>query len=53
MDQFDEMLRERAMREPCPIPADYAGRVFAVCAALDETEETPKQKRTARHRWPV
>ena len=36
MDQFDEMLRQRAKAEPFPIPADYAGRVFQTCAALEE-----------------
>ena len=34
MDQFDEMLRQRAKAEPFPIPAYYAGRVFQTCAAL-------------------
>ena len=28
MERFDEQLRERAQREPFPIPEDYAGRVF-------------------------
>ena len=46
MDQFDEMLRQRAKAEPFPIPADYAGRVFQTCAALEET----KPKRHS-YRW--
>ena len=46
MDQFDEMLRERAKNEPFPLPEDYAGRVFATCAALEET----KPKRHS-YRW--
>ena len=36
MDQFDEILRERAKNEPFPLPEGYAGRVFAACAALEE-----------------
>ena len=46
MDRFDEMLRERAKSEPFPLPEDYAGRVFATCAALEET----KTKRRS-YRW--
>ena len=46
MDRFDEMLRERAKSEPFPLPEDYAGRVFAACAAL---EETKRKKRS--YRW--
>lgn len=46
MDRFDEMLRERAKNEPFPLPEDYAGRVFATCAALEET----KPKRHS-YRW--
>lgn len=46
MDRFDEMLRERAKSEPFPLPEDYAGRVFAACAALEET----KPKRYS-YRW--
>ena len=46
MDRFDEMLRERAKSEPFPLPEDYAGRVFAACAALEET----KPKRHS-YRW--
>lgn len=51
MDQFDEMLKERAKREPFPLPDGYAGRVFATCAALEEPG-TKKRKRTAA-RWTV
>ena len=36
MDQFDELLRQRAAEESFPLPEDYAGRVFQTCAALDE-----------------
>ena len=39
MDRFDEMLRERAKSEPFPLPEGYAGRVFAACAALEETKK--------------
>ena len=46
MDRFDEMLRERAKSEPFPLPEGYAGRVFAACAALEET----KPKRHS-YRW--
>ena len=46
MDRFDEMLRERAKNESFPLPEDYAGRVFATCAALEET----KPKRHS-YRW--
>lgn len=37
MDQFDNMLRERAKREPVPLPPGYAGRIFRTCAALEDT----------------
>ena len=49
MDQFDEILRERAKNEPFPLPEGYAGRVFAACAALEE----PEKKHPARpaSRW--
>lgn len=47
MDRFDEILKERAKREPFPLPDDYAGRVFQTCAAL---EETPAKRRSA-FRW--
>lgn len=36
MDQFDELLHQRAAEESFPLPEDYAGRVFQTCAALDE-----------------
>ncbi len=41
-DEFDDILRERARREPIPIPEDYAGRVFRTCAAL---EDAPGKRR--------
>ena len=44
MDQFDKNMRERAEREPFPLPEDYAGRVFATCAALEETAMQTQQK---------
>lgn len=47
MDRFDEMLKERAKNEPFPLPEDYAGRVFATCAALEET----KPKKRHSYRW--
>lgn len=50
MDQFDKMLKERAEKEPFPIPEGYAGRVFATCAALEETEEAPRRK-SFHYRW--
>ena len=49
MDQFDEMLKERAKREPFPLPEDYGGRVFATCVALEDPR-TKKHKRPAA-RW--
>ena len=36
MDPFDRELRERAKREPFPVPEDYARRVADTCAALPE-----------------
>lgn len=47
MDQFDEMLKQRAREEPFPLPEDYAGRVFQTCAALEETG--PRKCRS--YRW--
>lgn len=47
MDQFDEMLKQRAREEPFPLPEDYAGRVFQTCAALEETG--PRKRRS--YRW--
>ena len=49
MEEFDKRMRERAAREPCPIPEDYAGRVFTTLAGLQE--EPVKARR--RSRWPV
>ena len=43
MDQFDEMLKQRAREEPFPLPEDYAGRVFQTCAALEENR--PRKRR--------
>lgn len=48
MDHFDEMLRERARREPFPIPEDYAGRVRETCAAL---EDHPQARQSGFRRW--
>lgn len=50
MDEFDKMLKERAKREPFPMPEGYAGRVFSACAALEDGEEAPARKRP-RFRW--
>lgn len=47
-DRFDAYLKDRARREPVPLPEDYAGRVFATCAALDETDAAPKARGTSR-----
>jgi len=47
MDQFDEMLKQRAREEPFPLPEDYAGRVFQTCAALEETR--PRKRNP--YRW--
>lgn len=40
-EEFDQYLKDRAKQEPCPLPEDYAGRVLAACASLDE----PKRRR--------
>ena len=47
MDQFDEMLKQRAREEPFPLPEDYAGRVFQTCAALEET----RPRKRSPYRW--
>jgi hypothetical protein len=49
MDLFDENLKKRAREETFPLPDDYAGRVFATCAALEE--KTVKTKMTTARRW--
>jgi hypothetical protein len=36
MDAFDNVLRQRAHSEPFFLPEDFAGRVFATCASLEE-----------------
>ena len=46
MDQFDELLHQRAAEESFPLPEDYAGRVFQTCAALDENS-----RRRQRRHW--
>ena len=46
MDQFDELLHQRAAEESFPLPEDYAGRVFQTCAALDENS-----RRRQRRDW--
>ncbi len=54
MKQFDNELKERAKKEPFPLPEDYAGRVFRTCAALEEIametskESAPRRKHTKR-----
>ena len=47
MDQFDEMLKQRAREETFPLPEDYAGRGFQTCAALEETR--PRKRNP--YRW--
>ena len=47
MDHFDELLRERARREPFPLPEDYAQRVRGTCAALED--RPPARRRSFRH----
>ena len=47
MDHFDELLRERARREPFPLPEDYAQRVQDTCAALED--RPPARRRSFRH----
>ena len=47
MDHFDELLRERARREPFPLPEDYAQRVRSTCAALED--RPPARRRSFRH----
>lgn len=51
MDQFDKMLKERAEKEPFPVPEGYAGRVFAACAALEEPAEPRKKPRLRWAGW--
>lgn len=51
MDQFDAVLKRRALEEPFPLPEDYAGRVFALCASLEE--KTVKTASHALRRWAV
>ena len=46
MDQYDELLHQRAAEESFPLPEDYAGRVFQTCAALDENS-----RRRQRRHW--
>ena len=48
MERFDEYLKSRARQEPVPLPEDYAGRVFATCASLRETEAAPKARGSSR-----
>ena len=49
MEEFDEYLRERAKHEPFPIPEDYHGKVFAICAGLKE--EPKAAKKPPRRAW--
>lgn len=51
MDQFDEMLRERAKREPFPLPEEYAGRVFRTCADLKEPKSARRPRRGMFRQW--
>lgn len=46
MDQFDERIRRMAREEAFPLPEDYAGRVFATCAALEEKIVKTKTHKT-------
>ncbi|MCI2056438.1 MAG: RsiV family protein [Oscillibacter sp.] len=50
MNEFDELLKKRAREEPFPLPEDYAGRVFAACASLEEKQVKAKKTHTL-HRW--
>lgn len=34
MKEFDQELRQRAAKEPFPLPEDYEGRVFQTCSQL-------------------
>ncbi len=51
MEEFDEYLRQRARQEPIPIPEDYHGKIFAVCAGLEERQEKEKRPRRVRLEW--
>ncbi len=51
MERFDEKLKERARREPFPLPEDYAGRVFGTCAALEETDRKTGRGHRSWRRW--
>ena len=51
MDQFDLKMRERARREEFPLPEDYAGRVFALCASLEEKHVETKKTTNRAPRW--
>lgn len=53
-EAFDQRLRKRASQEPFPIPEDYAGRVFATCAGLKDSDSKPVaagRKKRAAYRW--
>ena len=49
MDLFDEKLKRQARAESFALPEDYAGRVFALCASLEE--KTVKTRSYALRRW--
>lgn len=51
MDPFEITLRKSAREEAFPLPADFAGRVFATCASLEE-KAVPIRSRAVR-RWAV
>jgi len=51
MDLFDETLKKRAQSEAFPLPEDYAGRIFSVCAALEE--KTVRVSGRFMRRWAI
>ena len=50
MDSFDNYVRQCARQEPFSLPEDYAGRVFAACASLQEKTVTIRSRQNLR-RW--
>ena len=49
MEPFDKRLKERAKREPFPLPETYAEKVRNTCAALDETGTKEPRRRHFHH----
>lgn len=52
MDQFEEFdrkLKLYARKEPFPLPEDFPGRVFRICASLEE--KTVNTRKRALRRW--